>query len=252
MALVRRTVERIIESDPTIRTGLFRGIINSRALSRYILENCAVDATPDAVLGIVRRYPLDVKEEDYRRLNFKGCDVLMRTGVGYLTLEDGPDIMKRVGELTSSIRSMRGETFRVIVGSNLVRVITRQEVLERFKQGFRPRDIVSFSKNLAEVSLIHPSAPDRLGEIATSVTAQLTTNGVDPVGVLVAPPEHVLIVPESEASRTFEAVTQLLREDSGGPIRKVAKMRRGIARTDRKPPEIFRLDDSVMSPILAF
>jgi len=59
VAAVRRAIERIIESDPTIRTGLQRGIINSRALSRYILENCAVDSTPDAVLGILRRYPLD-------------------------------------------------------------------------------------------------------------------------------------------------------------------------------------------------
>ena len=59
VAEVRRQIERIIESDPTIRNGLFRGIINSRGLSRYILENFAVDSTTDAILGILRRYPID-------------------------------------------------------------------------------------------------------------------------------------------------------------------------------------------------
>ena len=80
-------MERIIESDPTIRTGLQRGIINSRALSRYILENCAVDSTPDAVLGILRRYPLDGIREDGNRLGLEDCNISMRGGVAYLTIE---------------------------------------------------------------------------------------------------------------------------------------------------------------------
>ena len=252
MALVRRTVERIIESDPTIRTGLFRGIINSRALSRYILENCAVDATPDAVLGVLRRYPVEGKGEDNRRLAFKSCDVLMRSGIGYLTIEDGPGVMKRVAEFTSTINSTRGESFRVILGSSMVRVITRQEALEPFRQSFRPREIISYAGDLSEVCLLLPYGTDRLGEIATSVTAQLTLNAVNPVAVLVVPPEDVIIVPESDASQTFEAVNQLLKEESGGRVRKVVRSRRGSSRPEMKPPEIFRLDDSVMSPILAF
>lgn len=252
MALVRRTVERIIESDPTIRTGLFRGIINSRALSRYILENCAVDSTPDAVLGILRRYPLDGKEKENRKLAFKGCDILMRTGVGYLTIEDGPDVMKKVAELTSTIRSMRGESFRVIVGSNLVRIITRQEALLNFKAGFRSKEIISYFGDLAEVCLLLPNGPERLGEIATSITSQLTLHGVDPVGIMVVPPEDIIIVPEADAPRTLEAVNQLVKDESGSYVRKVARMRRGLPKSDKRPPEIFRLDDSVMSPILAF
>jgi hypothetical protein len=71
LAEVRRQIERIIESDPTIRNGLFRGIINSRGLSRYILENFAVDSTMDAVLGVLRRYPLDDGKKEYHRLALK-------------------------------------------------------------------------------------------------------------------------------------------------------------------------------------
>ncbi len=63
----------------------------------------------------------------------------MRGGVAYLAIENAPDIMKRVAEFTSTIRSTRGENFRVIVSSDSVRVIAGQEALDNFRQSFRPR-----------------------------------------------------------------------------------------------------------------
>jgi hypothetical protein len=250
VAAVRRTVERIIESDPTIRTGLQRGIINSRALSRYILENCAVDTTPDAVLGILRRYPLDGIREDGNRLALKDCKISMRDGMAYLTLENSPDIMKRVAEFASTIRSTRGESFRVMVGSDSVRVIAGQEALDNFRQSFRPRETIRYSPELAEICLLLPFGTERLGEIATAITAQLTLNRINLVGILVCPPEDIIIVPEIDASRTFEALQQLLREEPSTPGRKVRRLKSGFPNAE-KLLEILRLDDPLINPILA-
>lgn len=250
MAAVRRSVERIIESDPTIRTGLQRGIINSRALSRYILENCSVDSTPDAVLGILRRYPLDGARDEGNRLALKDCNISMRGGIAYLALENAPDIMKRVAEFTSTIRSIRGENFRVIVGSGSVRVIAGQEALESFRQSFRPKEIIRYSGGLAEICLLLPSGTDRLGEIATTITAQLTLNRIDLVGILVCPPEDVIIVPEIDASRTFDALQQLLREETQNHTRKARVLKNSFPKHE-KFLDILRLDDSITGPILA-
>jgi hypothetical protein len=250
VAAVRRTVERIIESDPTIRTGLHRGIINSRALSRYILENCSVDSTPDAVLGILRRYPLDGIKEEGTRLALKDCHISMRGRMAYLTIENSPDIMKRVAEFTTTIRSMRGENFRVIVGSGSVRVIAGQEALDSFRQSFRPKEIISYSAELAEICLLLPSGTERLGEIATSITAQLSLNRISLLGILVCPPEDIIIVSETDASRTFEALQQLLREEAQSINHRLRVSKNGF-RKPEKLLEIFRLDDSIMSPIMA-
>ena len=56
-------MERAIETDSVIKKGLQQRIINSRALDRYILEANGVDSTLDAILGIVRRYPLCSENE---------------------------------------------------------------------------------------------------------------------------------------------------------------------------------------------
>lgn len=250
MAAVRRTVERIIESDPTIRTGLHRGIINSRALSRYILENCAVDSTPDAVLGILRRYPLvGIRERD-NPLNLKDCSLSMRGGIAYLTVENSPDVMKSVAEFARTIRSMRNEIFRAIVCSDSVRIIAGQEALDNFKQSFRSKEIVSYSSELAEICLLLPFGTERLAEIATAVTSQLTLNGISPVGILVCPPEDIIIVSEADASRTFEALQQLLKEETQSRNREDRGLKNGLRKPERIL-EVLRLDDSIMSPILA-
>lgn len=247
MAEVRRQVERIIESDPTIRTGLQRGIINSRALSRYILENCSVDSTQDAVIGILRRYPVtDVKDEQHR-LALKDCNVSMRGGMAYLTLENAPDTMKRVAEFTSTIRANRGENFRVVVGSNSVRIIAGQDALDNFKQTFRLKEIISYSTELAEICLLLPHGAENLGAIATAITAQLTLNGVGLLGILVAPPEDIVIVSESDASRTFEAIQQLLKDETKSQSRKPPGPRPTLPKLD-KLLAIAGLDDTLMNP----
>jgi hypothetical protein len=250
VAAVRRTVERIIESDPTIRTGLQRGIINSRALSRYLLENCAVDSTPDAVLGILRRYPLDGRRDEGSRLALRDCNISMRGGIAYLTLENAPEIMRRVAEFTSTIRSIRGESFRVIVGSDSVRVIAGQEAVDNFRQTFRPKEIIRYSSDLAEICLLLPFGTERLGEIATAITAQLTLNRISLVGLLVCPPEDIIIVSGIDASRTYDALQQLLREQAQSQSRKVRRLRNGFPKSE-KLLDVLRLDDSIVNPILA-
>lgn len=241
MAYVRRAVERIIESDPTIKTGLQRGIINSRALSRYILENCSVDSTPDAVVGILRRYPLDTARNERQRSTLRDCSILIRSGMAYLTVENSQDAMKRVAEFAGTIRSTRGENFRVVVGSNSARIIASQETLNTFKQTFASKDIIAYKTALAEICLLLTLGTDRLGEIAASIIAQLTLNRVNIAGMLVCPPEDIVLVSENDAPRTLEALQQLLQDEAQGRNAKIPRLKNGFARSD-KFLTVFRFD----------
>jgi len=158
--------------------------------------------------------------------------------------------MKRVAEFTSTIRSTKGENFRVIVGSDSVRVIASQEALDNFRQTFRPKEVIKYTPQLAEICLLLPFGTERLGEIATAITPQLTLNRISLAGILVCPPEDIIIVPEIDAPRTFEALQQLQREEDQSNSRKVRGLRNGL-RKPEKLLEILRLDDSIMNPILA-
>jgi hypothetical protein len=170
--------------------------------------------------------------------------------MAYLTVENAPDTMKRVAEFAGTIRSTRGENFRAIVSSNSIRVIARQEALDNFRETFRPKEIISYSAKLAEICLLLPFGSESLGEIATAITAQLTLNRVSLAGILVCPPEDIIIVSENDASQTFEVLQQLLREETKSQAKKGRRLKNGLPKPELLL-EILRLDDSVLNPILA-
>jgi hypothetical protein len=69
-------------------------------------------------------------------------------------------------------------------------------------------------------------------------------------GLLVCPPEDIIIVSENDASRTFEVLQQLLREETTSQGHKLRRLRNGLSKPEVLR-EILRLDDSILNPILA-
>src|SRR5439155_2033903 len=118
--------------------------------------NVYIYSTSDDELWRLRRYPLDGESENDHRLAHKNCDITMRSGMAYLTIENAPDTMKKVAEFAGTIRSTRGENFRAVVSSNSIRVIARQEALDKFKETFRAKEIIGYSAKLAEICLLLP------------------------------------------------------------------------------------------------
>jgi hypothetical protein len=222
MADIRRRVERVIETDPVIKRGLQRQIINLRALARFILEADDVEATPDAVLGIIRRYPLGGEEEDGLRRVFRDCELAMRNRVGDLALENGPDIMKRIAEFASTVKTTKGESLRVIVGLKSIRVIADQKALENFRETLRPKEIVRYSTDLAEISLLLPHEAEEAKGTIARITTELALNDVNLIGVMCCSPESILLLAEKDAPRALEALQRMLREVKGKPKRGIA------------------------------
>ncbi len=212
MSDIRRRVERVIEGDPVIKKGLQRRIINSRALARYILEADGVNSTPDAILGVIRRYPIGSESQVPHPEVFRDCEITSRNKMADLALENGPEIMKRIAEFASRIRTTRGESLRVIVGLRSIRVIADMKTLENFRQTLLPKDIISYSTDLAEISLIFPQEATKIPGIIAKITAQLALNDVNLAGIQCCSPEDILMVAESDASRALEALRQLFTE----------------------------------------
>ena len=223
MADIRRLVERIVESDPVIKKGLQRKIINSRALARYILESDGVTSTADSILGIIRRYPLaSEKDRDHQSI-FKYCEIAMRNKVADLAIENGPDVMKRVAEFAATIKTTRGENLRIIVGLQSIRVIAEQKILDPFMETLRKSEVISYATNLAEISLLFPPESSKVKGIAAKITAQLVLNDVNLAGILCCAPEDIIVVSEDDAPRALEALQQLIKDEAKSSRHEAAK-----------------------------
>lgn len=226
MADIRQRVERIIENDPVIKRGLQRQIINSRALARYILQVDGIESTPDAVLGIIRRHSLSDMDEDGLGRVFKDCELAMRNRVGDLAIENGPDIMKRVAEFASTVKTTKGESLRVIVGLQSIRIIADQKALERFREALKSKEIIRYTTDLAEISLLLPNEAEESKGTIARITTELALNDVNLTGIMCCAPESILLLPEKDAPRALQALQRMLGETG-------AKSKRGIGGSTR-------------------
>lgn len=208
----RRTIENVLERDPVIRKGLERGIINSRALARFIQEVERVDATPDAILGIIRRFPLEKKHNVPSNPPLRDCEITMRTRVGDLALEKGLDTMRRISDFAASIKSIKGQNMRVLTGLRHIRVIADQKALDQFRHEFLDKEIIRYSDNLVEISLLLTPETDQTRGIYAKITSELALNDVNLVGIWCCAPETVLIVNEEDGLKALEALQRMLSD----------------------------------------
>jgi hypothetical protein len=215
MAESRRKIERIIETDPVIKKGLERGIINSRALARYLREIDGVDSSTDAILGIIRRYPLTKEEIASRASMFKDCELAMRSKIGDLTLEVDSNIMKRVLEFADSLKTSRGENLRILVGLKSIRVIAEQRAIIQLKEALREGSIVKFFTDLVEISVLLSHEAEQTKGVIARITTEVAMNDVSIRGAVCVAPEFIILVDEKDAIRAYGALQKMLSE---GPL----------------------------------
>jgi hypothetical protein len=210
----RRSVERIIETDPVIKKGLQRGIVNTRALARYIQENDGVNSSFDAILGAIRRYPLEADRAGSSIRVFRDCSLALRSKIGDLILEIDSDVMKRVVEFAGSMRTLRGENLRILVGLKTIRVIAEQRSIAQLKETLGDHKIIKHMTNLVEISvLLSPEAEASKGVIAR-ITSEIALHDVCIWGSSCVLPEFIVLVEEKDATRAHEALQNLLNEAS--------------------------------------
>ena len=213
VADIHRLVERTVESDPVIRKGLQRGIINNQALARYIVESNGRDGNPETVLGVIRRYPKNWVNEDHR-LAFKDCEIAVRSRIADLSIHHSQDVMKRIADYAATVRTTRGENLRVVAGTRSIRVVADQKPLETFRETLSPGEIIRYSTGLAEISLLFSTAVEKIKGIVAKITGQLALHSVNLEGMMVCPPEDIMIISEDDIPRGLDALQQLLKEET--------------------------------------
>src|SRR5580704_17857039 len=99
-------VEKMIESDGAIRNDLARGLLNIRALARYIQKEArreGEELSLEALIGVVRSYPIDESvalHQDIWRLFKK---LTMRNKIVDVAILNDPEITAALGRFASMI-----------------------------------------------------------------------------------------------------------------------------------------------------
>ena len=222
MAETRRRVEYIIESNQVIKKGLQWGIINIRALTRYMREIEGVDSSDDSILGIIRRYPVSDRESADTHRIFRGCELSLRNKVAELEIEYHQETMYQVAEFASNLKTVRGENVKLIVGAGLIRIIADQIALDTFSKTLRPREITAYSRDLTEIMVHLPPTAHTTKGVVAKVTMELALNDINLAGIVDTCTELSLVVAETDAPRALDALQRMLKEDAANSLQTTA------------------------------
>jgi len=138
----------------------------------------------------------------------------MRSKIGDLAVEHGPHVMRQIAEFAGSIKSTSGENLRVVVGQRSIRVIAEQKALEKFRETFADKEVVRYSENLVEISLLLTPEAERTRGIYARITTELALNDVNLIGIMCCSPESILLVEEKDAPKAIESLQGMISEQS--------------------------------------
>ncbi|OKY77260.1 MAG: ACT domain containing protein [Candidatus Methanohalarchaeum thermophilum] len=208
----RRTVEKFIDQDAAIKRDLKRDIINKRALARYIKKKLNITKSIDAVISAIRRYPLDeveIKDKSFPR-DFK---LSMKNEIFDLSLSNNPSVHERLSKLPQLIDFSRGETLRIIVGVQSIKVIGDERNLKKINKKFKNENILNQKTNLSEITLTFPKDADERTGIVSRVTNELTLNDINLAEIMSSAPELIIVIKEKDSIKAYKSLTQMKKEE---------------------------------------
>ncbi len=207
-------VRDVIERDGVIKEGLARGLINVRAVARYIEKTNRQGASFEALVSAVRRYPVKKSASEYREIGKLIRKLTLKNEIVAVTVRSSPDVPSWLATFSRAVDYGRGETFRVVSGAESVSVVIDSHNLPKLKDVIPRTEIVRVLPNLSEiVVLLSDEALRRVGVGATIFT-ELAVNHVNFLYVLSYGPPHAfaLIVDGDDAMAAYRALERLREE----------------------------------------
>lgn len=208
MKNINKQIWRILSSDLTILKDLSRGIINIRALAKYVLKTYKIKASLDAVISAVRRYDIKrfEKHEEITKDIFKGALVATRSNLTCITVSN---IARDKLPLILKQLSKTARTFNAIEGTNEFKLIIDNQYVNGIKKRLN-KDIKYIEPDLGEVRIILKKKAIKTIGILTKVSSEISLREINIEDIIVCSPEIIILVKQKDLLKAHESLVQLV------------------------------------------
>lgn len=200
-----------LDTSPSIRKDLSRGLINVRSLARYLRDQQNMDVHLSAIVSAIRRYNID----EYNEIFNKSVKILCNTTIStrsklvIIGLVKDSEVQDILSKIFSVIHYDRGDVLRIIQADKSMKVLINENNLKKIKRLFPEKKILKIEKKLAEINMHLPEKAVTTLGIAGILTNELAINDINIVEIISCSPEILLVVNEENLSNAHQIICQL-------------------------------------------
>ena len=209
MTNIQASVTNFIEQDVSIRRGLSRGFLNTRALAKYIHKNLMLNCSIDAVISALRRYETKEEPKEYIKDRYKliaSAKVSSRTRMVSILFRKDMDVRNSLIKLYNKIDFSKGEVLRILEVSQFIKIVIDEANLKKVEELFTKKDIVETEKKLGEISIIYSDAVKDTPGVFAVLTSELALNGISIRDGVICGSEHIFIINEDDQMKALQAL----------------------------------------------
>ena len=214
MTNIRAEIWKLIDTDPSLRYDLERGLLNIRAVARYFSESGIV-ASEDAIISAIRRYPRENKVKDYNKTVLKllsKSTISTRSNIVNIAVSKGNHLKEVLPRIFSIINFEKGETLRITQGEENIRIIVDQKNFERVLEVLPKKEILEIRKDLAEINIHLPNEVAQTRGLGAYIFNELLRHDILLYEVMTCLPEFMLFVQNDQALKTHEVLFKMINK----------------------------------------
>lgn len=212
VAAVPEAVRTVLHRDGVVTEALARGIVNLRALARWIIATEGLDATEDAVLSAIRRQYEPDGEDPYTDAHgiLAQSHLNVRSSVAQITAPRTKSIQEKLSKLLKVVDFEKGEFLYYTHGETGVKIVVDQANLDDVTSLLEP-DVRQVVKDLAAVSVVEPPEGLWVSGILSLMTQALALQRTNVIDAVWGFPEYTFFVEEDDTLAAYRALDGLIR-----------------------------------------
>jgi len=206
---ITKLTENYIDTHPSVKDCVRKGLINYSALTRKICEDLQLDLKKnfDAILIACRRYFAKIKKE--KVLEDKILNILKQSKLEVknkivVALVEKDLYYGHLLELQKEVKK-RSELFHIIEGSNTITLITAGEFKDEIKKLFKNK-IIRITDNLAEVTLKSSQDMEETPGVIAYLTTLLAENGINIIETMSTWTDTLFVIGEKDIAKVMEVL----------------------------------------------
>ena len=207
---VNQTIWKLLQADIAIQKDMWRNLINTRALAKYLIDKHSLRVSLDSVISSIRRYQSQTTfEEDEKNLHniFSEAVVSTKNNLACITASVPANTF-----FTRVCKLQKTPSFRIATGEHELKILVENPHAESLKQLFGKDELESVETDLSEVNVTVSEKAVHTKGVLARIASELALANINIHEIITVPPEFLIYVKQKDIVRTHESILKLSQE----------------------------------------